>query len=61
MSVNVVLRLTRSQQMALVDILVAYMRTEECQEFVDVMTDTTTTPGDLLRICGDLRELEVEQ
>jgi hypothetical protein len=59
MSVSVVVRLTRSQQMALVDILVAYMRTDESQEFVDVMTDTTTTPGDLLRIVGDLRELEM--
>jgi hypothetical protein len=61
MSVEVVMRLTRSQQMALVDILVAYMRTDEPKEFVDVTTDTTTTPGDLLRIVGDLRELEVTE
>jgi hypothetical protein len=59
MSVNVVLRLSRSQQMALVDILIAYMRGDDVQEFVDVSTDTTTTVGDLLRIVGDLRELEV--
>lgn len=45
--------------MALVDILIAYMRTSDVQEFVDVSTDTTTTPGDLLRIFGDLRELEI--
>jgi hypothetical protein len=61
MSVNVVLRLTRSQQMALVDILVAYMRSDDVQEFVDVCADVTTTPGDLLRICGDVREMEVEK
>jgi hypothetical protein len=59
MSYNVVLRLTRSQQMALVDILVAYLRSDGVQEFVDVCADVTTTPGDLLRICGDLREIEV--
>jgi hypothetical protein len=45
--------------MALVDILVAYMRTDEAQEFVDVIEDVTTTPGDLLRIVGDLREVEI--
>jgi hypothetical protein len=47
--------------MALVDILIAYMRSDDVQEFVDVANDVTTTPGDLLRICGDLRELEVVQ
>ena len=60
MSVTVVVRLTRSQQMALVDILIAYMRSGDVQEFVDVTTDTTTTPGDILRIVGDLRVLEVK-
>lgn len=60
MSINVVLRLSRSQQMALVDILIAYMvRGDDVQEFLDVSTGTTTTVGDLLRIVGDLRELEV--
>lgn len=62
MSVNLVVRMTRSQQMALVDILVAYMRIDdEPQEFVDVSTDTTTTPGELLRLIGDMRELEIVQ
>lgn len=61
MSFNVVVRLTRSQQMALVDILVAYMRSDEVQEFVDVVNNVTTTPGDLLRIVGDLRDLEITQ
>ena len=59
MSVEVVVRMSRSQQMALVDILIAYMRSNDVQEFVDVLTDTTTTPGDLLRIVGDLRRLEI--
>lgn len=60
MSITVVLRLSRSQQMALVDILIAYMvRGDDVQEFLDVSTGTTTTVGDLLRIVGDLRELEV--
>lgn len=59
MSIRVVVKLTRSQQMALVDILVAYMRTDEPQEFVDVTTDTTTTPGDLVRLIGDTSNLEV--
>ena len=61
MSVTVVLRLTRSQQMALVDILIAYMRSDDVQEFVDVAADVTTTPGELLRLVGDLREMEVVQ
>jgi hypothetical protein len=60
MSVNVVLRLTRSQQMALVDILIAYVRSDDVQEFVDVANDVTTTTGELLRLIGDVRELEVE-
>lgn len=50
--------------MALVDILIAYMRnTEEPQEFVNCSEDpaTITTPGELLRLLGDLRELEVAQ
>jgi hypothetical protein len=60
MSVDVLLRMTRSQQMALIDILIAYMRSDDVQEFVDVSSDTTTTPGELLRLIGDIRELEVE-
>jgi len=60
MSVNVVLRLTRSQQMALVDILIAYVRSDDVQEFVDVANDVTTTTGELLRLIGDVRELEVK-
>lgn len=35
--------------MALIDILIAYMRSN----------DVTTTTGELLRLIGDVRELEV--
>jgi hypothetical protein len=41
--------LTRSQQMAILDILLAYARLpNEPQIFVDILTDTHTTTGDLL-------------
>jgi hypothetical protein len=60
MSVNVVLRLTRSQQMALVDILISYIRSDDVQEFIDVTNEVTTTTGELLRLIGDVRELEGE-
>lgn len=59
MSTHVVLRLTRSQQMALIDILIAYIRTDEVQSFVDVGNDVTTTTGELLSLVADVRELEV--
>lgn len=59
MSAHIILRLTRSQQMALVDILVAYIRTDEVQTFVDVSNDATTTTGELLSLVADVRELEV--
>lgn len=59
MSARVILKLTRSQQMALVDILIAYMRGDDVQEFVDVTTNTTTTPGELLRLIGDTSHMEV--
>lgn len=59
MSVKVVVRMTRSQQMALVDILVAYLRSGDVQEFVDVLNDVTTTTGDLLQLLGDISEMEV--
>jgi hypothetical protein len=58
---TIVLRLTRSQQMALVDILIAYCRLkDEPQEFVDVVKDCTTTTGELLALVADLREVELE-
>lgn len=60
MNVNVVVRLTRSQQMALIDILIAYTRSGDVQTFVDCCRDVTTTTGDLLQIVGNMRELEVE-
>lgn len=58
----VVLRLTRSQQMALIDVLLEYARDpEKPQLFVDCSSDegTATTTGDLLVLVSDLRELEV--
>lgn len=59
MTVIKTVKLTRSQQMALIDILVSYMHSDGPQEFVDVQTDTTTTPGDLVRLIGDTDGLEV--
>ncbi len=46
------LTLTRGQQMALLDVLMAYIRTDEPQEFVNCSTPDgeTTTTGDLLRL-----------
>jgi hypothetical protein len=58
---TVVLRLTRSQQMALVDILVAYIRTDEAQEFVDLSTDTKTTTGELLSLVASVDRIEPSQ
>jgi hypothetical protein len=52
---TIALRLTRSQQMALIEILVAYTRSGEPQEFVNVSNDpeTTTTVGDLLTMISE--------
>lgn len=46
----VMLILTRSQQMALTEILATYMRTDEVQSFIDVLNDTETTTPELLRL-----------
>jgi hypothetical protein len=46
------LPLTRSQQMALIEVLMAYVRMAEPQSFVDASTDTTTTAGELLTLVG---------
>jgi hypothetical protein len=51
MEKTVTLRLTRSQQMALVDVLIAYVRNLELpQIFIDQADDVTTTSGELLRL-----------
>jgi hypothetical protein len=58
----VVVRLTRSQQMALLDVLMAYsLNQEQPQEFVNCSTvpPTTTTVGDLLLLLNDVAEFEV--
>lgn len=44
------LKLTRSQQRALVDLLVEHVVTHGEEQFVDVSTDTTTTTGDLINL-----------
>ena len=56
-----VLRLTRSQQMALSSILLAYCSdVSECHEFVDVIADVTTTSAELLALVIDCtREIEM--
>lgn len=60
MSATIVLRLTRSQQMALLDLLIAYVRLpDEVQIFVDVTEDRTTTTGELLSLVASLREVEI--
>jgi hypothetical protein len=47
----ITVRLTRSQQMALVSILVHYAQLQdEPQNFVDVGNDVTTTTGELLTL-----------
>jgi len=47
--------ITRSQQMALIDILMIYIRqTDEPQEFLDVSTNATTTTGELLRLVSSV-------
>lgn len=57
---TIVLRLTRSQQMALLDVLIAYVRdTDLPQEFLDVSADVTTTTGELLRLVSSLDEIEL--
>lgn len=60
MTRTVVLRLTRSQQMALIDILISYIRLDEVQTFVDISADTTTTTGELLSLVSSLQEIEVQ-
>lgn len=54
---QLLLRLTRSQQMALIDVLIAYVRlADQPQEFVDVANNVTTTTGELLRLaCAELQ------
>jgi hypothetical protein len=48
---TVVLPLTRPQQMALLSFLADYMRMPNAIEMsVDVLTDTETTPGELLQL-----------
>ena len=51
---QVMLRLTRSQQMALIDVLICYVRLhDQPQEFLDVSKDHTTTSGELLRLVSE--------
>jgi hypothetical protein len=51
MTGEILIRLTRSQQMALIDVLITYIRlADEPQEFVDVVEDVTTGTGQLLHL-----------
>jgi hypothetical protein len=57
-----VLQLTRTQQMALTNILIDYIRTpESTEEFIDCSTDptTVTTPGQLLSLVATAQPQEV--
>jgi hypothetical protein len=57
---TIVLRMTRSEQMALIDVLLEHVRdAEKTQVFVDCSTDTKTTTADLLQLVCDLREFAV--
>ena len=56
-----ILRLTRSQQMALVDVLLEHLRDPNgSREFVDCSSNpaTTTTVGELLALVGSVCEIE---
>jgi len=61
MPTNIVLRLTRSQQMALSLILVEYARRPDAtQEFHDMTNDDhVTTLGELLTLVCEMREVEL--
>jgi hypothetical protein len=60
MTAHIVLRLTRSQQMALVDILIDYVRQpDSIQTLIDVQNDTETTVGELLSLVASTREIEL--
>lgn len=57
---TIVFRITRSQQMALIDVLVAYARSNEPQLFADCSSaeEVTTSTGDLLQLVSTMQELE---
>lgn len=51
--------LTRSQQMALIDLIAHSLRCRcdsRIEEYIDAATDTVTTPGELLRLVSDATE-----
>ena len=51
---KVTITLTRSQQMALIDMLIEYVRTpDHTEQFINVSTDEVTTPGELLRLISE--------
>jgi hypothetical protein len=59
MSGDIPLRLTRSQHMALIDILVAYVRGDDAQTFIDCSAGTETTAGELLSLVCSASDREV--
>lgn len=57
---TIILRLTRSQQMALTSLVADYMRMDQATEvFIDVSSDVETTPGELLALVSDMKEIEL--
>lgn len=60
MKITAVLRITRSQQMSLINILVAYARSDEPQSFIDVVNEVETTTGELLMLVSDVSQLEMQ-
>jgi hypothetical protein len=57
---RVIIRLNRSQQIALVNILVHYiLLKDQPQNFVDVVNDVTTTTGELLTLVTYMSEVEM--
>ena len=58
---EILVRLTRSQQMALLDVLITYVRlADEPQDFVDVLRDVTTGTGELLHLIAQAGMPEVQ-
>jgi hypothetical protein len=51
------LELTRSQQMALIDVIAEFIRESTTESFTDCSTNpsTVTTPGELLRLVSDAK------
>jgi hypothetical protein len=60
MTAKIILELTRSQHMALVDAMTEFVRYSDTESFIDCSTnpETVTTPGELLRLVSEARAKE---